>query len=48
MRFAAKAVITAALAGPAMAALVLTAAGPANAAVTTTTSHTTSDSLPYW
>ncbi len=39
MRFGAKALITAALAGPAMAALILTAAGPANAAVTTYTQN---------
>ncbi len=48
MRFGAKALITAALAGPAMAALILTAAGPANAAVTTTTGHTTSSSVPSY
>jgi len=44
MRFGIKAAITAALAGPAIAALMLTGAGPANAAVTTTTAHTTSTS----
>jgi len=44
MRFGIKAAITAALAGPAIAALMLTGVGPANAAVTTaTTPHTTSD-----
>jgi hypothetical protein len=42
MRFGIKAAITAALAGPAIAALMLTGAGPANAAVTTTTAQTTS------
>jgi hypothetical protein len=40
MRFGAKAMITGALAGPAMAALILTGAGAANAA--TTTAHTSS------
>jgi hypothetical protein len=48
MRFAARAAITAAFAGPAMAALILTGAGTANAAVTTTTAHTTSTSGPYY
>ena len=38
MRFGAKALITAALAGPAMAALILTGAGAANAATTTSSS----------
>jgi len=38
MRFGAKALITAALAGPAMAALILTGAGAANAATTTSNS----------
>ncbi len=46
MRFGAKALITAALAGPAMAALILTVAGPANAAVTT--AHTPSNSGPFY
>jgi hypothetical protein len=45
MRFGAKALITAALVGPAMAALILTGAGAANAAVTTATAHTTSDGM---
>jgi hypothetical protein len=40
MRFGIKAAITAAVAGPAIAALMLTGAGPANAAVTTATAHT--------
>jgi hypothetical protein len=44
MRFGIKAAITAALAGPAIAALMLTGVGPANAAVTTATAHTTSTS----
>ena len=44
MRFATKAAIMGAFAGPAIAALILTGAGPANAAVTTTTTHTTSSS----
>jgi hypothetical protein len=48
MRFGAKALITAALAGPAMAALILTVGGPANAAVTTTTAHTSSSSMPSY
>jgi hypothetical protein len=48
MRSAAQAMITAALAGPAMAALILTGAGAANAAVTTTTAHTTSNSGPNY
>jgi hypothetical protein len=48
MRFGAKTMITAALAGPAMAALILTVAGPANAAVSTTTAHTTSSSGPFY
>jgi hypothetical protein len=39
MRFAAKALITTALAGPAMAALILTGTGAASAAVTTTTGN---------
>jgi len=47
MRFGAKAMIMGALAGPAMAALILTGAGAANAAVTTTTAHTTSSSGPF-
>lgn len=42
MRFGAKALISAALAGPAMAALILTGAGTANAAVT---AHTTSSGM---
>jgi hypothetical protein len=42
MRFGAKAMITGALAGPAMAALILTGAGAANAATTTATVHTSS------
>jgi hypothetical protein len=42
MRFGAKAMITGALAGPAMAALMLTGAGAANAATTTPTAHTSS------
>jgi hypothetical protein len=48
MRLGAKALITAAVAGPAMAALILTVGGPANAAVTTTTAHTTSSSGPSY
>jgi len=47
MRLGTKALITAALAGPAMAALILTGAGTASAAVTTTTAHTTSSSGPF-
>ncbi|HEY6295167.1 MAG TPA: hypothetical protein VIX15_05840 [Streptosporangiaceae bacterium] len=44
MRFGIKAAITAAVAGPAIAALMLTGAGPANAAVTTANApHSTSD-----
>jgi len=41
MRFATKAAIMGAFAGPAIAALILTGARPANAAVTTPTTHTT-------
>jgi hypothetical protein len=44
MRFTARVMITAAVAGPAMAALILAGAGSASAAVTTTTAHTTSSS----
>ncbi|MGH3257476.1 MAG: hypothetical protein ACRDOU_19140 [Streptosporangiaceae bacterium] len=44
MRFATKAAITAAFAGPAIAALMLSGAGSASAAVTTATAHTTSSS----
>jgi hypothetical protein len=47
MRFGTKALITAALAAPAMAALIMTGAGPASAAVTTTTAHTTSNYYGY-
>lgn len=44
MRFRTKAAIMAALAGPAIAGLILTGAGPANAAVTTANApHTSSD-----
>jgi hypothetical protein len=46
MRFGTKAMIATVLAGPAIAAMVLTGAGPANAAVTTTT-HTSAASYPY-
>lgn len=42
MRFATRARVIGAFAGPAIAALILTGAGPANAAVTTATAHTTS------
>ena len=42
MRFATKAAIMGAFAGPAIAALMLTGAGPANAAVTTPTTHSAS------
>lgn len=46
MRRGIKAAITAAFAGPAIAALMLTGAGPVNAAVTTaTTVHTSSDPI---
>jgi hypothetical protein len=47
MRFGTKALITAALAAPAMAALIMTGAGPASAAVTTTTAHTTSSTKAW-
>jgi hypothetical protein len=46
MRFGFKAAITAALAGPAIGALMLMGVGPANAAVTSaTTPHATSDGM---
>jgi len=48
MRFGIKAAITAAVAGPAIAALMLTGAGPANAAVTTANApHSTSGFNPF-
>jgi hypothetical protein len=47
MRFGTRVAITAAFAGPAIAALLLTGAGSASAAVTATTAHTTSSSGPF-
>ena len=46
MRFRTKAAIMAALAGPAIAGLILTGAGPANAAVTTTTAQASNTWMP--
>jgi hypothetical protein len=48
MRFGTRAAITAAFAGPAIAALIMTGVGSASAAVTTTTAHTTSSSGPFF
>jgi len=46
MRFGTRALITAAFAGPAIAAMILSGAGPANAAVTTPTTHSASTWVP--
>jgi hypothetical protein len=48
MRFRTKAMITAAFAGPAIAALIMTGAGPANAAVTTPAAPTASTWTPVF
>ena len=47
MRFGTKALITAALAAPAAAALIMTGAGTASAAVTTTAAHTASSTKAW-